>query len=118
MPAKRRPRGSGSIRQVPSDADQARFSIGGRQVSRTLDSNAAAQGWLKMQHDAVNQCGRCASSARIPGSTDTGRGVRPPSGSHRASSSRDQGAEGARHADRRWLTEQRGAPVHRVQQHG
>ena len=53
MPTQRRPRGSGSIRQLPSGAYQARFSFDGRQACRTMDSKAAAQAWLKRQKAAV-----------------------------------------------------------------
>lgn len=55
MLTKRRPPGSGSVRQLPSGAYQARFSYGGRQSSRTMDSMAAAQAWLKKQRDAVTE---------------------------------------------------------------
>ena len=52
-PKRRRRRGKGSIRQLPSGAYQARFSHDGQHCSRTMDSKAAAQAWLKKQSDSA-----------------------------------------------------------------
>lgn len=49
MANKRRPKGSGSIRQLPSGRYQATFNHDGQRAVKTVDTKEAAQGWLNAQ---------------------------------------------------------------------
>lgn len=49
----RRSRGSGTVRQLPSGSFQAIFKHDGSAVRTTVDTKAAAQGWLNKQRAAV-----------------------------------------------------------------
>lgn len=50
---RRRSRGSGTIRQLPSGRYQAVLRQDGHHASRTVDTKAAAQGWLRDQRKAI-----------------------------------------------------------------
>lgn len=53
MPVRRRPKGSGTVRQLPSGRFQATFKHNGQRAVRTVDTKEAANGWLRQQRAAV-----------------------------------------------------------------